>query len=169
MIVFLDIDGVLNSVDTPLGEPDPNCPLIEQIDYERVVVFKEILKRLPNPRIVLSSFWRLSHRAELAAIFELWGVPLWVSITSRDIFASKQVLGYTEVCCSRAVEIKAWLESNGNPSSYIILDDNWIIEEQGEYGGITEPLREPFYRVGDGLTEWDIDKIVKLANKFVIS
>lgn len=169
MIIFLDIDGVLNSVVAPLGEKDPDYPLIEHIDYERVVVFNEILRRLGNARIVLSSYWRLSHRSQLAAIFERWDVPLWFSITPRDVFASKQVLGYTEAGCSRALEIKAWLDSNGNPSSYIILDDNWIIEEEGEYGGITEPLREHFYRVGDGLTEWDIDKIVGLAEKFTIA
>lgn len=110
-VIFLDIDGVLNS-----REYDAKCAMtggdLLQPDPRAVIRLIGILQRVEKatgeaPKIVLSSSWRLDKSIT-------WPFPVY-DVTPKLAEAT-----------SRADEIEKWLEVNEmdfNTEDYVILDD----------------------------------------------
>ena len=133
-IIFLDIDGVLNSVDSMVAAnnlrrpaENPRLKLSERrLDHVCIGILKRICDE-SGAHIVVSSVWRLnSDINRLKLIFSYYG---W-----KDI----PILGVTEVLRSssnrRGMEIQAWLDSNPQCENYIILDDDSdMLEHQQEH------------------------------------
>lgn len=112
-VVFLDIDGVLNSHRTAIcfgGYPF-------EVDGKDRSMFDEVALGLirgivatSGAKVVLSSSWRITHR------FDKVGQALELPIIDR-----------TPSCSGiRGDEIKAWLEAETSPAieCYAIIDDN---------------------------------------------
>ena len=117
-IIFLDVDGVLNTSRT---QRRLNCSNeFTFVDTRKVLRLRDIVERT-GAKLVLSSTWRLGAMPdafylerealrELAAEFRRVRCPLWFDITP---------------CLPRAKrwqEINAWL-MNHDTDDFIILDD----------------------------------------------
>lgn len=146
-VLFLDIDGVLNS-DTfyinrpketkqlpyPLSEFDPAC--VERLNR----IFSET-----KARLVISSSWR--HSAFIGKVLEKVGIKtkMW-DITPYGMGKPR---GY---------EIKKFLHEHHDIENYVILDDvaNMLPEQQSHF------VQTRFYY---GLTDEDAEKAIEILNK----
>ena len=108
MILFLDVDGVLNHRETYRKHKRK----YKNLDTENLNVLKEIMDRF-HPQIVLTSSWRyFSYNLDiLAKAFQEYGIDPWISVTP--------VLDG-----NRNLEIKAWMKVHEiRKEEIIILDD----------------------------------------------
>ena len=130
-IIFLDIDGVLNSKQykRKIGSKfdDPKY----QIDPLAVKRLNDIIAAT-NTKIVISSTWRLSFIYAANALqkmqdcFADYGINDIVDCTPQ-ILASDG----TPLISFRGDEIKEWLKNNKDVSSFVVLDD---IDMSDEFG-----------------------------------
>lgn len=137
-VVFLDIDGVLNSVlyDRNRTQEDGN------IDVSRLPLLRRILQET-GAQVVLSSSWRKHWDREpslcdgigreLERTFQGAGIPLFDK---------------TPVAGSRAEEISLWLKAHPQVTQYVILDDAF-----GGWGELAEHVVKTDSRIGRGLEE----------------
>ena len=117
-IIFLDIDGVLNS-----SEFDDHCrgtylidPAAEDLlDAEAVMTLRYIVDQT-GAEVVMSSSWREYPEAKWHAIMQLdlYGVQVIDSTPPSSPFKTWDY---------RNEEIKAWLDQHPEVTSYLILDD----------------------------------------------
>ena len=134
-VIFLDIDGVLNSCQYNLwlretkGENDDlwleyrSTSEEDFSSYEKMLCqycctnLRHILKTYPDVRIVVSSTWRNGRSIE----------KLNALLKYHKIFDSDEdkVIGKTpSLHKERGLEIFDWLSNNPNVSDFIILDDD---------------------------------------------
>lgn len=118
--IFLDIDGVLNNVQSferqyQHSQKGIKIPFIYQdIDVHCVMVLKQLCQELPNCHIILSSSWRKHSKAvkQLEALFRHHNLPPIESKTP-----------YLKNTC-RGVEIEKYCkEHNISFDDIVILDD----------------------------------------------
>lgn len=149
-IVFLDIDGVLNSVQYD------RLRTAEQgnIDETRLPLLRRLIDE-SNAVIVLSSSWRKhwdknnslcdSVGKEIVGLFARYGISVYDKtpyLQSND----------------RAEEIRTWLSKNGNVDAFVILDDiafGWGTDLQDKLVK-TDP------RIGRGLESNHIRKAIEI-------
>ena len=168
--LFLDIDGVLNTIrysnyliDNDEDEVDEDGALF---DPEAVNNLACIIEKVPNLKIIISSTWRLKGWE--------WMNRLWVKRKlPGTIFSFTPIL---EVVCfvdninrkdttsvypigTRGLEINEWLRNNAslNPYSYkyVILDDDkdLLLRQQDNF-----ILTDPFY----GITKETVVKALEI-------
>lgn len=120
-VIFLDIDGVLASLDWirtihALKERhpdsygysfDPRC--VKNLEY--------IIKHMPEVRIVISSSWKGMGGPSLCHMWNIRNLPGVIVGTTPDLLR-------TPKDSSRGLEIQKWLEINDNIDSYVIIDDD---------------------------------------------
>jgi hypothetical protein len=102
-VIFLDIDGVLNSDSTPNPR---NFPYI--VDNQLLTLFQELVRKT-GATVVLSSTWRVDPVGRLAA--EFYKVP------------------FDDVCADmpgapRCEEMQLWLREHPEVTRYVALDDD---------------------------------------------
>jgi HAD domain in Swiss Army Knife RNA repair proteins len=119
-VVFLDIDGVLNSEKTPNPRQFPYV-----VDKRLLARLKKLLQRT-RAKVVLTSSWRCDPVGLFAAKHS--GVP------------------FIDVCpdlprSPRCKEIQAWLARHPKVTRYVVIDD-----EDDELDGL--PLFQPSARTG---------------------
>lgn len=131
-LVFLDIDGVLNSVRNTVANPRgmDNLPArrYEELALDPVAVgLVKSLCEKTGAKIVISSSWRIGRtNADFVNIFNHYG---WEDFP---------IIGYTLIMPTiRGVQIAAWMDaysqidSNEKIEQYVILDDsNDMLPEQ---------------------------------------
>ena len=114
-IIFLDIDGVLNSVDSmvafhTLGIHDEELTL----DTVSIGLLKHLCE-IADAKIVISSTWRIGRISpEFVAIFNYYGwadAPI-IGMTGRGGYGS-----------CRGDEIQEWIDHE-DVENYVILDDD---------------------------------------------
>lgn len=147
-IIFLDIDGVLNSrrYDASRGPADGN------IDESRLELLKKLTDRT-GANLVLTSTWRRHWDPEgketdevgraLEETFRRKGLRLW----DRTKELGKE----------RYKEVKDWLTRHPETEAFVIFDDQkfgW--QELDPYTVKTDPL------IGRGLEERHIEKAASL-------
>ena len=153
-ILFLDIDGVLNSkrYDDTRGSVSSF-----NIDESRLPLVKEIIDRT-DAEIVLSSTWRrklynnirpkCGEGTRLLFTFEKYSLK--ISYITPDIGDN----------VSRPQEILAWLsEHKGEVDAFAILDDAF-----GGWGELEDYLVRTNYRIGRGLERRHVDAAVAILN-----
>lgn len=117
-IIFLDVDGVLNTL-TTVRESSDGLPFV---DTRKILRLREIVERT-GAKIVLSSSWRYGATkgatvreqmtyCELQEEFRRLRCPLWIDIT--PCFPMTK----------RWKEINAWLAEH-DVDNFVILDDAW--------------------------------------------
>jgi len=111
-IIFLDIDGVMNSVNT--RPPDPRG-LVDFLDPRNVSVLNAIVQAT-GAVVVVSSSWRLSMSfAALQASFAAAGCVAELIDVTPEIDGRRRVL-----------EVVAWLERQAEPpAQFVVLDDEF--------------------------------------------
>lgn len=130
-ILFLDIDGVLNSI--------PYFKFIKgildreqnEIDETKMFYLKQIVEE-NNCNIVLSSSWRTSRDSSEPAEIECWNYLV-------DVFRKYdlEIMDITPVIDDvRPLEIQTWLEAQKSeePIYWISIEDDWDDEVYGEFG-----------------------------------
>ena len=110
-IIFLDIDGVMNSINT---RPPRPRGLVDLLDPGNVSVLNAIVEAT-GAAVVVSSTWRLSSAfAALRASFAAAGCVAEIIDVTPDIDGRQRVL-----------EVAAWLERQATPPSrFVVLDDD---------------------------------------------
>ncbi len=133
-ILFLDIDGVLNS---KAGWERDNPDTIKYMQKECVTLLNKIVAEIPDLKIVISSSWR--HAFPMEDIITMLGD------------AGKVVIGKTpQVHLSggqRGDEIQSWLDFNPGVENFVILDDDsdmkhlgWRLRKTSSDVGLTEEI-----------------------------
>lgn len=114
-IIFLDIDGVLNSVEHSVAAPGTNIRLY-RVDPVKVGLLRFLVEQT-GANIVISSTWRYGRNLQwFEGYFEHFG---WLA----------PIIGMTpRLDKMRGDEVNAWLEDDdqkvGEEINYIIFDDD---------------------------------------------
>jgi hypothetical protein len=113
-VIFLDIDGVLNTHFTTR-----RIWCFTFVDTRKVLRLRNIVERT-GAQLVLSSTWRIADTPmskmcldRLKEEFERVRCPVWVDTTPH-------LSG-----CKRQKEIYAWLALHPEVDNFVILDDMW--------------------------------------------
>lgn len=121
-IIFLDVDGVLNTTKT--------TEMFEEytfVEDEKVQLLKQLVTRT-GAEIVLSSSWRYGwwvKRKVNPTPSDLSSIRLFDALEKKLSEYGLELLDHTDETSTRGQEIAWWLESwDGEPiESFVILDD----------------------------------------------
>lgn len=149
-VVFLDIDGVLNSEDYVYSYREYGIA----IDPTRMVLLKQIIDQT-NAKIVLSTSWR-EHWEK--APNECGKIGLQIN----SIFSqyNLEILDKTpNLRTRREQEIWYWLNKNPQVKNFVVLDDMFLCAEflDGHFIKTSNHF--------DGLDEADVEKAIGILNK----
>jgi HAD domain in Swiss Army Knife RNA repair proteins len=132
-LLFLDIDGVLNSEHSRMTA-HARIPGAWGTHEGWIPEAVEQLKRIiaaTDCKIVISSDWRLGGNVDaLTKGFEAFKLPKWIGTT--PVFNVPN----NEINCNRGREIETWIfdavhHNNMNLGAYVIVDDhNWMLPTQ---------------------------------------
>ena len=149
-VVFLDIDGVLNSrqYDLCRGDNEGN------IDLSRLSLIKQLIL-CTGAEIVLTSTWRIhwdpnveksdSIGKEMEEIFLRNGISLYDKTP--------------EINNDRVKEIKSWLEMHHDVAGFVIIDDMKF-----GWGEFEANVIKTDYRIGRGLEMQHVETAIKLLS-----
>lgn len=139
-LIFLDIDGVINthesmSYETDFSKLPSGKILYDNLSYYAIEVLNDIIKET-NAKVVISSSWRLIYPLDdIRFILNKYGFVGEVIGITPDIYKKH-----------RGEEIKQWLRSTSEDvESYLVLDDDcdmsgvlarflWIRRSKGHFG-----------------------------------
>lgn len=145
-IIFLDIDGVLNTCSTK-----DRCNGFIGIEDKKVTLLKELVDTL-DAQIVLTSTWR-----------EEWGSEMGQYLRDKLDKCGLAISGKTPMLRfdNRAFEVKEWLK-NHKVDRMVVLDDEdfgWRRYMYDKYWVKTDPCI-------DGLTEDIVNDIISNKERF---
>ena len=145
-IIFLDIDGVLNSqeklIEVYNKTHKPHSGYNYPFDEKCLSILKEIVL-LTDSYIVITSSWRKDEEGRDTILNKL-----------REYDLDNRLLGYTPILgTNRGKEIKAYLNSINMPVEYIIIDDDSDMDELIDYLIKTN--------IRNGLTNKEKDEAIK--------
>lgn len=148
-IVFLDIDGVLNSRQWLTRErvDDPFRPYDDELDPDAIRRLNRLCHET-GARIVISSTWRLGyHDCE----------SLLLGFAKHRMTAP--IVGMTPDLCGRprGEEIAAWIGDNSPDSPFVILDDD------SDMGELAIRLIKTSFETG--LTDADVERAICLLTE----
>lgn len=147
-ILFLDIDGVLNSTQSCMyyhTKFGGNGYRMDSLDPIAISNLNYIIQNVPDFKIVISSTWRIGKTVEeLKEILKKNGLNV-----SNIIDKTPQV----HMSRYRGHEIGRWLEENDGNYDIIILDDD---KDMGDY---LDKLIQTDHRIGFSWIE--VEKILK--------
>ena len=153
--LFLDIDGVLNTIrysDYLIDHDEDECDEDGAIfDPEAVANLAYIIEKVPDVKIIISSTWRFKGWEWMNRLWEKRGLPGKIASFTPMLYIvcfidkmrqrdTTSVYPYG----TRALEINEWLRlyASNNPLSYkyVILDDfNDFLAMHQEHVIITDP------------------------------
>lgn len=159
-IIFLDIDGVLNS-NTFFNNND-NSVEIDDIFIKRLV---KLYNYYPDTKIVLSSYWRcLDNNDELKQYF-------YSKMKENNLDIIDETPLYypkTETLINnRPIEIKLWLDNHLDINKWVSIEDDFLYDHyEKEYGKqFADHLVTTFFydeSNNEGLTEDAILKAIEI-------
>lgn len=161
--IFLDIDGVMNDFTywNKCKERNGNPKYMSMQNYpfnpdslnNLMLLSKALLKYRAITRIVLSSTWRQDD--ESTAIVKSRLAEYGMTIYDKTPNINR--LPLDKLNSHRSFEIKEWLQSNKNPTKYLVLDDDAdivnnfneenYVNTDGTYGFNNEKLQEALKKV----------------------
>lgn len=161
-VIFLDVDGVLNSEDDLMIYREKNvitgCIMYAEVEDRPLKLLKEIVYKT-SANIVVSSSWRIG--CERSGRESIFGKGLYEKLEKRlrdygmEIYDITPSLG---TGTQRGDEIREWL-SKHQIENFIILDDDSDMREYVEM----ENFIHTTYK--HGLTEELKDKAIEILNK----
>ena len=158
-IIFLDIDGVLNSMD--YFKQTKDCKGYTEINPEKVKLLKEIVDRT-GAQIVLSSTWR-----DLAQRENEPEHPMYTYLTDTLKEYGMEIIDHTPyIGQDRPKEIRAWLDKQPDKGiRFVSLDDDFQKHKYDEVGIGDFLVRTSFYEKDGGLRKEHIEKAVEILNR----
>ncbi len=156
-VIFLDIDGVLNSDEYFEKTANLNIQGIEsEIDVEKIKLLKKAIDET-GAKVVLSSTWRYMRKVkDLKELLSHYGI---VIIDSTPFLGDE-----------RGLEIKQWLTTHARVvEDFVILDDEIFHSYDQDLVKklikMSDGIDGNGYSFGEGLLPRDIDEIVKRLGK----
>ena len=157
--IFLDIDGVLNSLD--YFKSVKNIKGYKEINPEKVELLKEIVEQT-GAKIILSSTWRDLAASETHEEHELYSYLLemlrkfGLSIVDRTPYVKQ----------NRPQEIKTWLQNSTHEDNvrFVSLDDDYPKEEYDKYGMGDCLVKTSFYAPDGGLNKEHVKRSIEILN-----
>lgn len=157
-IIFLDIDGVLNSY--AYHKETENDLNLKSVD-----ILSQIYHKF-NCKIVLSSTWR-----ELKDIPDESAQKMWKHLVDTLTKYGMEIYDITPtIKNNRPLEIATWLQNN-SCSNYVILDDDFPLLEYKKYGLEKHVVKTIYftYKVENGgLQEKHKDKAFKILSSNIL-
>jgi len=155
-VIFLDVDGVLNSYEWRIKNREKNNRIIKCLDEEPIKILSKIVETT-NAKIVLSSSWRgLDSESVFLRILKEKLEKFNMSIFSMTGKSKKKK--------SRGWEIRDWLKDNKhiyNVTSFVIIDDDSFDIANHKKTLLPYYIKTSFK---DGLQEKHVDKILHVLN-----
>lgn len=149
-VIFLDIDGVLNTYESleAAYDVDPGSNFTSDGWLLKCVKQLKRIIRETGAKIVISSSWRIGHEEALREGFERFDIPMWIDTTPYKMSLSH-----------RGTEIAWWLEGRDDIDRYVILDDDGRMNDD----------QKPFFvqthwRKGS-LTKQHADEAIRILNQ----
>lgn len=147
-VIFLDVDGVLNSDEYIKRTIKSNIQGIEKhVDVEKIKLLRQAIDQT-NAKVVITSSWRLTKMAqELIKLLITYGIYADSTPYIRN---------------ERGLEIKQWLADNQNVEDFVILDDEIFDSyDEGLMKKLVKISNGNGHNLGEGLLPKDIDEIIK--------
>ncbi len=157
-VIFLDVDGVLNSLDTK--------ETIEGyifVSDDKIELLKEIIVQT-GAKVVLSSTWRrgwyCKEHIEQPNESDRQDIRMFDALCEKLHEFNIELLDYTGDFGPRGQEIDAWLKAwQGEPiEAYVILDDMRGTELRPHARYLVQTS------LGGGMTEKHVQRAIKLLN-----
>ena len=151
-VIFLDVDGVLNSDEYFDKIKNLNIDGIQsEIDVEKIKMLNMAINET-GAKIVLTSSWRYTRNAqELKKLLSEYGIP-----TDSTPFIQNK----------RGLEIKQYLLENPDVENFIIVDDELFDSYDDELiKKLVKISNGNGHNFGEGLLPKDIDEIIKRLRK----
>lgn len=133
-IIFLDIDGVLNTgrhMEFQWIQNNHKCVLHSDCNFDPICLenFKNLMTET-DAKIVISSTWRLFHKEPMSEHDKYVWNRLMENLDS--VGAKERYIGDTPyLCTERGVEIEYWLKHTEHKiDNFVIIDDD---SDMGEY------------------------------------
>ena len=161
-IIFLDIDGVLNSM--AYFKQNKNKGRLEISDYHLQMLAK--IYHACNAKIVLSSSWR--ELDDESDIHVYWMYQYLVDELARY---DMEIISKTPVIdMNRPLEIKTWLDSREDKDTikFVSLDDDFSKDKYDEYGIGGCLIKTEFFcdeMSEGGLQQKHVDKAIELLSE----
>ena len=153
-VIFLDIDGVLNSDAYMKKQLDNSSEGIKsEIDPATLILLKKAVDTT-GAKIILSSSWRIIRKYnELEKFLMKFGI----SLSGKTPYIDGK----------RGLEIKQYLSENENIEQYLILDDEIFesFDEELVNHLILTKSDQNYHGFSKGLTEKHIKQIVETFGK----
>ena len=147
-IIFIDIDGVLNTSDPPSGGRKP------RLNKRAIDALNAVIEQVPDVRFVLSSRWRVDYGyADVVRYLKSQGLN-GVFVGQTPNFDKPETRNLSP---RRRYEIQKYLDDHEINSEYVIIDDN------PDLGRLSS--RQIRTRFNVGLTESRVADIVRLLNR----
>ena len=158
-IIFLDIDGVLNSMD--YFEQTKDCKGYTEINHEKVKLLKKIVDRT-GAEIVLSSTWRDLGKRKNEPEHPMYK---YLSDTLKEY--DMEIIDHTPyIGQDRPKEIRAWLDNQQDKDiQFVSLDDDFQKHKYDEAGIGDCLVRTSFYEKDGGLRKEHVEKAVEILNR----
>lgn len=159
-IIFLDIDGVLNSDD--YLEKVEDCDGYTEINSEKVKLLKEIVDRT-GAEIVLSSTWR--NLSNIPGSKEIHPQYTYL-VESLEEFGLR-IKDHTPCMKNnRMEEIKTWVDNHGGREKikFVSLDDDFPVFWYALYGIGDCLVQTCFYEPDGGIQRKHVEMAVKILN-----
>ena len=159
-VIFLDVDGVLNSQDDLMIYREKNgisgCILYDVVEDRPLKLLKEIVEKT-SAKIVVSSSWKIDCIRRDESIF---GGDLFKKLKQRLKDYDMEIYDVTpslNSCCQRGDEIREWLSKN-QVDNFIILDDD---TDMCEYKNTKNFIKTTYKH---GLTEDLMNKAIEILS-----
>ena len=152
-VIFLDVDGVLNSVETTTL-----CYGFVGIDDEKVAKLRRIVEAT-GAQIVLSSSWKHDWEPLDKDKQNKYGDYLDQKLKKHLLSAVDKTSEANSEC--RGEGIIEWVGTH-EVDSFIILDDEWF--DFKELGLQSRVIKTEFYDENGGLTDDHVELAIELLN-----
>lgn len=131
-ILFLDIDGVMNSMDNmyamtalyKLNSENKSRDEFGHLFDERCVRWLQYIVEKTNCKIVISSTWRMSGLSVMKELWKFRNLPGEVIDITPTSCNAELVELYAEERADRGYEIQEWLNKHPEVETYCIVDDD---------------------------------------------
>lgn len=150
-VIFLDIDGVLNDVESKTREPKGYIG----IDDAKVRLLRKIVEET-KANIVLTSTWKKwwEHNDEDC---DTSGHYMNQKLRKEQL----RIIDKTDYMNERGQGISEWLVKHPNVTAWAVLDDD-VFDDFEEYGIMPHLVKTDFHR--GGLKETHVERAIQLLN-----
>lgn len=150
-VIFLDVDGVLNSKD---WLENNRVRTENSVNPEKVKLLAEIVKNT-NATVVLSSTWRYIPEH-----------PMFMYLTDILGVNGIKIHSFTpKLDGDRPREIKEWIEKQTEEVQFISIEDDFSEEDYRKYGIEDRLVKTSYYGEYGGIQRNHVEQAIQLLNE----